>query len=158
MTLPTLSGVGRLTEDPELRFTPNGKAVVKVRLAFNSRRKNPQTDQWEDGDVFFVDGTAWDREAENIAESLAKGHEVFVTGRMKTRQYEKDGQKRFATDLMIDAIGPTLKFATAKVDKNARDNNSGGGRNGGGDPWATAAPTPGGARTGGGNWDEEPPF
>jgi single-strand DNA-binding protein len=153
MTLPTLSGVGRLTEDPELRFTPSGKAVVKVRLAFNSRRKNPQTDQWEDGDVFFVDGTAWDREAENIAESLAKGHEVQVTGRMKTRQYEKDGQKRFAIDLMIDAIGPTLKFATAKVEKNARDNN---GTSGGGSTRTGAAPA--GARTGGGNWDEEPPF
>lgn len=156
MSLPTLSGLGRLTDDPQLRFTPSGKAVVKVRLAFNSRRKNPQTQEWEDGDVFFVDGTAWDREAENIAESLEKGHEVFVTGRMKTRQYEKDGQKRFATDLMIDAIAPSLKFATAKVEKNAREGN-GGGRSAAGDPWA-AAPAPGGARTGGGNWDEEPPF
>lgn len=160
MSLPILTGVGRLTEDPELRFTPSGKAVAKVRLAFNSRKKD-DNGNWVDGDVFFVDGTAWEREAENIAESLTKGTEVMVTGRLKTRSYEKDGQKRFATDLAIEAIGPTLKYATATVEKNQRDGaTSNGSRSSGGDdPWATA--TPAGAAAGGGrsgNFDDEPPF
>lgn len=156
MSLPTLSGVGRLTDDPELRFTPQGKAVCKVRIAFSSRRKNLQTEQWEDGDQYFVDGAVWEQAAENVAESLTRGMEVFVTGRLKQRQYEKDGQKRTAYDLMIDAIGPTLRYATASVKKLQRSGGdgqaapasqssrsaqaSGGGVNYA-DPWATSGPT-----------------
>lgn len=145
MSLPTLTGTGRLTEDPSLRFTPSGKAVAKVRLAFNSRRKNQQTQEWEDGDVFFVDGTAWERDAENIAESLTKGTEVIVSGRLKQRQYEKDGEKRYAIELLIDSIGPSLKFATAAVTKASREG-SGGGSSRSSAPAASA-------------WaDDEPPF
>lgn len=165
MSLPILSGVGRLTEPPELRFTPQGKAVCKLRLAFNSRRKNQQTQEWEDADVYYVDGTVWDQEAEHIAESLDKGHEVFVTGRLKTRKYEtREGEKRTTTELAIDAIGPTLKYATAKVNKMARGSDSGGRSSapaGGSDedPWSVAAPASsgfGGQKQS--SFDDEVPF
>jgi single-strand DNA-binding protein len=166
MSLPILSGVGRLTEAPELRFTSSGKAVCKVRLAFNSRRKNQQTNEWEDADVYYVDGSVWGEEAEHVAESLDRGHEVFVSGRLKTRQYEtREGEKRTATDLAIDAIGPTLKYATAKVQKMARASGSGGRSSaprGGSneDPWASAAPASGfgGRPASSGFGDDNPPF
>ena len=158
MSLPTLSGTARLMDDPELRFAASGTAVCKVRLAFNSRKKNDQTGQWEDADSFFVDGTVFKQEAENIAESLQKGMEVVVTGRLKTRRYEtREGEKRSAVELMVDAIGPTLKYATAKVNKMARSNGGDSRPAQSGnfdDPWATAAP----AGTGGGSFEEEPPF
>lgn len=173
MSLPNLTGVGRLIDAPELRFTPSGKAVCKVRLAFNSRRKNPQTEQWEDADVYFVDGSLWDQEAENVAQSLDKGHEVLVTGRLKTRKYEtKEGEKRSVTELAIDSIAPTMKYATVTVKKLDR---SGGGNNGGGgsqprqqqsggyadDPWGSSAPAaaPAGASAGRqSSFDDQPPF
>ncbi|GAA2346679.1 single-stranded DNA-binding protein [Dactylosporangium salmoneum] len=160
MSLPTLSGVGRLIDAPELRFIPSGKAMCKVRLAFNSRRKNPQTDQWEDADVYYVDGTVWGQEAEAVAESLDKGHEVFVSGRLKTRKYEtREGEKRSVTELDIDAIGPTLKYATVKVTKMQRSggqSTGGTGFGGGGDdPWANSAPA-GGSKPS--SFGDEPPF
>src|SRR5207237_5718091 len=107
MTLPTLSGVGRLTGDAELRFTPSGTAVAKVSLAFNARKKD-ENGNWTDGDVFFVTGTLFNKAAENAAETYTKGVEVVVTGRLKTRQWETDqGEKRSMTELLIDAIGPS---------------------------------------------------
>ncbi len=163
--LPTLTGVGRLTEAPELKFTSSGKAVCKVRLAFNSRRKNPQTQEWEDGDVYYVDGSLWDQEAENVAGSLDKGHEVLVTGRLKTRKYEtQQGEKRSVTELAIDSIAPTMKYATVKVAKMERSGGQQG--SGGGTPSRQAAPAgnSGGysndpwANAGGGFGSDEPPF
>src|SRR4051812_27511987 len=94
MSLPTLSGVARLLEDPQLRFTPSGVAVAKLRLVFNSRKLNQQTQQWEDADSFFVDGVLFKEAAEQAAESYQRQSEVLVQGRLKTRQYEdKDGNK-----------------------------------------------------------------
>lgn len=164
MSIPPIFGTARLIDDPALRFAPSGMAVCTVRLAFNSRRKNQETGAWEDGDTLFVDGTVFKQEAENVAESLARGMEVIVYGRLKTERYEtREGEKRSATKLMIDGIGPSLKFATAKVQKLARSNGgqaSGGNSFGGGhdDPWATSAPAVSGARSGGGFDDEMPPF
>ena len=158
MSLPTITGVARLTDDPELRYGASGVAVCKVRLAFNSRKKD-ESGQWVDADVFFVDGTVFNQEAEHVAESLQRGHEVVVTGRLKTRRYEtKEGEKRSVVELTIDGIGPALKFATATVNKMQRASDgkaaTGGSKD---DPWASAAPGP--ARSGGGgNFDEEPPF
>lgn len=162
MSLPTITGVARLLDDPELRFAASGTAVCKVRLAFNSRKKNDATGQWEDADSFFVDGAVFKQEAENLAESLTRGMEVVVTGRLKTRRYEtKEGEKRSVTELMIDGIGPSLKFATATVNKMSRSGGqSGGSAQGGGggdDPWATAAPA-GNTASGGGFDDDTPPF
>lgn len=160
MSLPTISGTARLIDDPELRFTPGGKAVAKVRLAFNSRKKNQQTNEWEDDKVFFVNGTIWNQEAENVAESLSRGLEVVVTGRLETRSYEtREGEKRSVVELLVDSIGPTLKYATAQVRK--MDRKSQGGSSGGGgnfdDPWSTSAPASAGP-TQGPTFDEEPPF
>ncbi|MFD4788280.1 single-stranded DNA-binding protein [Streptomyces sp. NPDC058459] len=123
--LPTLTGVGRLTADPEMTFTPSGKAVANIALAFNSRRKNPQTNEWEDGDVFFIRGSVWERLAENAVETLAKGMEVLVTGEIRTRSWEKDGQKYERPDLFIRSIAPNLAFAVAKVSKDAASQQNG---------------------------------
>ncbi len=176
MALPILTGVGRLTEPPELKFTSSGKAVCKVRLAFNSRRKNPQTNEWEDGDVYYVDGSLWDQEAENVAESLDKGHEVLVSGRLKTRRYEtQQGEKRSVSELAIDSIAPTMKYATVKVNRMERSGGGGssngtgrqsapparsggsGGDQGGyaDDPWANAGQPAGRQQV---SFDDDPPF
>lgn len=125
MSLPTLTGVGRLTADPEMTFTASGKAVANVSLAFNSRRLNPQTQQWEDGDVFFIRGSVWERVAENVTETLAKGMEVLVTGEIRTRSWEKDGVKHERPDLFIRSIAPNLAFAIAKVSKDAASQQGG---------------------------------
>ncbi|MEU0199164.1 MULTISPECIES: single-stranded DNA-binding protein [unclassified Streptomyces] len=123
MSLPTMTGVGRLVDDPDLRFTTHGKAVATVRLAFNSRRLNQQTQQWEDGDTFWVHGTVWEKLAEHATETLAKGMEVVVTGELRTEQWEKDGQKNSRPALLIRSIGPNLAYATAQVTKaNAQQN------------------------------------
>ncbi|MER7166989.1 single-stranded DNA-binding protein [Micromonospora sp. NPDC000207] len=160
MSLPPIFGTARLLDDPELRFAPSGVAVCRVRLAFNSRRKNQETGQWEDSDTLFVDGTVFKQEAEHVAESLTRGMEVVVYGRLKTERYEtREGEKRSATKLMIDGIGPSLKFATAKVSKMQRSGGGSGQGSGGAsgdDPWSTGSPSP--ARTGGGNFAEDPPF
>ncbi|MEU8682931.1 single-stranded DNA-binding protein [Streptomyces sp. NPDC048611] len=117
MSLPALSGTARLIDDPELRYGASGSAVVKVRLAFNSRKKG-QNGQWVDDATFFVNGKAFGQAAENIAESLQRGMEVVVSGRMKTESWEtKAGEKRSETALLVDSIGPSLRNATAQVSK-----------------------------------------
>lgn len=151
MALASMSGTGRLTADPELRFAPSGTAVATVNLAFNARRLNKDTQEWEDGDVFFVRGTAFKQLAENIAETLAKGVEVHVSGRLKTEQWEdkNGGGKRSATALIIESIGPNLAYATAAVNKVRRDN-AGAPAGSGADPYAQ----PGGDVA----TDDSPPF
>jgi single-strand DNA-binding protein len=147
MSLPTMSGTGRLTAEPELRFTPAGMAVCKLRFAFNSRKKN-DAGEWVDGDVFYIDGTVFKDEAEHVSESLTKGAEVVVTGRIKTRKYtDKDGNPRSINELMVDSVGPSLKYASAKVAKMQRSNG-----NTAEDAWANASPV----KTN--NFDDEPPF
>lgn len=126
--LPNIAQVGRLTADPELRFTPSGKALCAISLAFNSRKKNLQTQEWEDADVFFIRGTAWERLAENCAETLAKGMEVLVIGELRTETWEKDNQKQSRPALLIRSIGPSLAFSVAKVSKDAAS--QGGAQNG----------------------------
>ncbi|MFD5081887.1 single-stranded DNA-binding protein [Kitasatospora sp. NPDC058406] len=121
MSLPTMTGVGRIVADPELRFTPNGHAVARVRLVFQDRRLNPQTQQWEDGDTLWIDGTAWNQLAEHVAETLQQGMEVLVTGEPRTESWDQDGQKRSKVSLTIRSIGPNLAYATAKVQKAQRD-------------------------------------
>lgn len=125
MPLPTISGIARLVADPELRFTPNGKAVASIRLAFNSRRLNQQTQQWEDGDTFWVRGSAWEHLAENVAETLQKGMEVMVSGELKTQSWEKDGVKHQTPELAIRSIGPNLAYAVAQVSKSPREQGGG---------------------------------
>lgn len=125
MSLPSMTIVGRLTADPELRFTSTGKAVVGFTVAASERRKNKQTDEWEDGDKCFTRCTAWEVVAENIAESLLKGVEVVVIGRSYQREYTtNEGEKRTSFELKVDHIAAEVtKFATVKVTKLARDAN-----------------------------------
>lgn len=176
MSLPSLNGVARLIEDPELRFGANGKAIAKVRLAFNSRKKDQASGEWVDSDSFFIDGKAFDQAAENIAGSLTRGMEVVVSGRLRTEKWEsKEGEKRSAPALMIDSIGPSLRFATAAVTKTTGGGQGGygqqnqgqgqqparqaQGQRSAGDPWSQSQ---GGQQGGGwGNGSapaDEPPF
>lgn len=165
MSLPTISGTGRLVDDPELRFTPNGKAVAKVRLAFSDRKKNESTGQWEDGDKVFIEASVWNDEAEHIAESLQRGHEVLVSGKLRQRSYEtREGEKRTVFELVFATIAPTLKYATAKVQKAQRSGGNGGQPTADGDgfndPWQTQGAQP--DRGSGGRQQaaasDEPPF
>ena len=163
MSLPMLNGTARLIEDPQLRYGASGGAVVTVRLAFNSRKKD-QSGQWVDDATCFLDGKAFGASAENIVESVSRGMEVVVSGRLKTESWEKDGEKRSKTVLMVDSIGPSLRFATAKVSKaggsgqgpqqyeETRRQTSAEGRQ---DPWGSGVP---GTAPAAGAWDTEPPF
>jgi single-strand DNA-binding protein len=158
--------IGNLTDDPELRFTPSGAAVAKFRVASTPRYMDRQSGEWKDGEALFLTCNVWRQAAEHAAESLQRGTRVIVSGRLKQRTYEtKEGEKRTVFEVEVDEIGPSLRYATAKVQKMAR---SGGGGSGGGygaagadDPWASAtpaAPAQAGASGGSGNFNDEPPF
>lgn len=147
--------VGNLTDDPELRFTSSGAAVANFTVASTPRFFDKNTNDWKDGDALFLRCSIWRQAAENVAETLTKGARVIVQGRLKQRSYEtREGEKRTVYELDVDEVGPSLKYATAKVAKVTRG--GGGGFGGGGssqpsapaaDPWASAAPA-----------DDEPPF
>jgi single-strand DNA-binding protein len=135
--------VGNLVDDPELRFTPSGAAVANFRIASTPRVMDRQTNEWKDGDALFLSCSVWRQAAENVAESLQKGMRVVVQGRLKQRQYEtREGEKRTVVELDVDEVGPSLKYATAKVTRTTRQG-GGGGYSGGNapadDPWATPA-------------------
>jgi single-strand DNA-binding protein len=158
--------VGNLVDDPELRFTPSGAAVAKFRLASTPRYLDKQTNEWKDGESLFLTCNVWRQAAENCAESLQRGMRVIVQGRLKQRSYEtKEGEKRTVYEVEVDEVGPSLRNATAKVNKTQR---GGGGGFGGGtvdnDPWASASPAPASSGGGGGGgWNapgtsDEPPF
>ncbi len=167
--------VGNLTADPELRFTPSGAAVANFTVASTPRTFDKNSNEWKDGEALFLRCSVWRQAAENVAESLQRGTAVIVQGRLKQRSYEtKEGEKRTVYELDVEEVGPSLKFATAKVTKASRGGGGGGGGGYGGgggnssggasrggsssgpsdDPWASA-PASGG---GGGGWSDEPPF
>ena len=161
--------VGNLVDDPELRFTPSGAAVANFRIASTPRTFDRQTNEWKDGEALFLSCSVWRQAAENVAESLTKGMRVVVQGRLKQRSYEdREGQRRTIVELEVEEVGPSLKYATAKVTRASRG--SGGGSYGGGgeDPWASSAPAGGAAAPAGNNgggdpWaapvgGDEPPF
>jgi single-strand DNA-binding protein len=163
--------VGNLTADPELRFTPSGAAVANFTVASTPRIFDRQSNEWKDGDALFMRCSIWREAAENVAESLTRGSRVVVQGRLKQRSYEtREGEKRTVVELEVDEIGPSLKYATAKVNKASRSGGGGGGFGGGGgggggdrggsrpeqpkdDPWGSAPAS--GSFSGG---DDEPPF
>lgn len=122
--------VGNIVADPELRFTPSGAPVANFRVASTPRRFNSQTNQWEDGEAMFLTCNVWRQAAENVAESLTKGMRVIVNGRLKQRSYQtKEGENRTVFEIEVDEVGPSLKFASAQVNRNPRE---GGGNFGGG--------------------------
>ncbi|MGI8681389.1 MAG: single-stranded DNA-binding protein [Mycobacteriales bacterium] len=153
--------VGNLTNDPELRFTPSGAAVASFTVASTPRFLDKSTNEWKDGDALFLRCSLWRQAAENAAESLQRGARVIVTGRLKQRSFEtKEGEKRTVIEVDVDEIGPSLKYATAKVNKTTRGGGGGGGTGGGGgggfggspadDPWSTPVSV--------GSTSDEPPF
>jgi len=162
--------VGNLVDDPELRFTPSGAAVAKFRIASTPRFLDKQTNEWKDGESLFLTCNVWRQAAENVAESLQRGMRVIVQGRLKQRSYEtKEGEKRTVYEVEVDEVGPSLRSATAKVNKTQRGGGGGGfgGAVADNDPWASAAPaapaSAGSGGGGGGGWNapgtsDEPPF
>ena len=129
----TITVVGNLTADPELRFTPSGAAVANFTVASTPRIFDRQTSEWKDGEALFLRCNIWREAAENVAESLTRGSRVIVTGRLKQRSFEtREGEKRTVFEVEVDEIGPSLKYATAKVNKASRSGGGGGGFGGGG--------------------------
>ena len=165
----TITIVGNLTADPELRFIPSGAAVANFTVASTPRTYDRQSGEWKDGEALFLRCNVWREAAENVAESLTRGSRVIVTGRLKQRSFEtREGEKRTVVEVEVDEIGPSLRYATAKVNKANRTGGGGGGFGGGGgarqeappaagapgdDPWGSA---PASGSFGGG--DDEPPF
>lgn len=163
MSLPNLSGTGRLTADPEIRYSGSGKAVATLSLAFNARKRD-DSGNWVDGDTFYIRGTAFGRLAENAAESFRKGHEVVVSGRLKTDQWDdkNGGGKRSAPSLLLDSVGGSCGLDTVTVNRAERSGGFGDRRptgtdqiqtSGADDPWG-AQP----ANVGATQDDSEPPF
>ncbi|GAA1257649.1 single-stranded DNA-binding protein [Sphaerisporangium rubeum] len=149
----TLTIVGNLVDDPELRFTPSGQAVARFRIASTPRFMDRQTNEWKDGESLFLTCNVWRQAAENVAESLQRGMRVIVQGRLRQRSYEtKEGEKRTVYEVEVDEVGPSLRNATCKVNKTSRQGGGGGGGGFGGsdDPWASATPAPSGGGFGGG--------
>ncbi|WP_151529719.1 MULTISPECIES: single-stranded DNA-binding protein [Corynebacterium] len=124
--------VGNLVADPELRFTPSGAAVANFRVASTPRRYNSQTGQWEDGEALFLQCNVWRQAAENVAESLTKGMRVIVNGRLRQRTFDtREGERRTVFEVEVDEVGPSLKYATASVNRVQRGQGGQGGQGGG---------------------------
>ncbi|MEV2221532.1 MULTISPECIES: single-stranded DNA-binding protein [Nocardia] len=169
--------IGNLTADPELRFTPAGAAVANFTVASTPRVFDRNSNEWKDGEALFLRCNIWREAAENVAESLTRGARVIVSGRLKQRSYEtREGEKRTVVELEVDEVGPSLRYATAKVAKASRGGGGGGGFGSGGgggnfapagggggsrsggaddDPWGSA---PAAGSFGGSRVDDEPPF
>ncbi|MEV8145970.1 single-stranded DNA-binding protein [Specibacter sp. NPDC078709] len=129
----TITVIGNLTSDPELRFTPSGSAVANFTIASTPRTFDRQSNEWKDGETLFLRASIWREAAENVAESLTKGMRVLVQGRLKSRTYDtKEGEKRTVMELEVDEIGPSLRYANAKVNRTQRSGAQGGGNFGGG--------------------------
>lgn len=126
--------IGNLVADPELRFTPAGAAVANFRVASTPRRFNSQTNQWEDGEAMFLTCNVWRQAAENVAETLTKGMRIIVTGRLKQRSFQtREGENRTVFEIDVDEVGPSLRYATAQVNRNPREGGGNfGGQQGGG--------------------------
>jgi single-strand DNA-binding protein len=156
--------VGNLVDDPELRFTPAGQPVARFRIASTPRFMDRTTNEWKDGDSLFLTCNVWRQAAENVAESLQRGMRVIVSGRLRQRTYEtKEGEKRTVYEVEVDDVGPSLRNASAKVNRANRSGGQGGGQGGGSgysgqgssggskadaDPWASDS----------GAYSDEPPF
>jgi single-strand DNA-binding protein len=170
----TITIVGNLVGDPELRYTPTGQAVANFRVASTPRFMDRTTNEWKDGDSLFLSCNVWRQAAENVAESLQRGMRVIVQGRLRQRSYEtKEGEKRTVYEVEVDEVGPSLRNASAKVTKSQRSSGGfgggggaagqggQGGYGGGGggrpaeDPWASDSR---GGSAGEGGYTDEPPF
>jgi single-strand DNA-binding protein len=162
----TITIIGNLVGDPELRYTPTGQAVATFRVASTPRYMDRATNEWKDGDSLFLSCNVWRQAAENVAESLTRGMRVIVSGRLRQRSYEtKEGEKRTVYEVEVDEVGPSLRNASAKVTKSTRSGGGNFGGQGGGqsgygggagprpsdDPWAADPSSDNG-------FSDEPPF
>ncbi len=150
----TVTLTGRLTRDPELKYSANGKPVARFSVVTSRRVKDQQTGEWRDDSVSFWDCVAFGQQAENVAESLVKGTAVIVTGRAAQQTWEtREGEKRRSIEVVADEVAPSLRWASAKISKAERSRpaeaSTAGGRPGGDDPWAAGGP---------GGYSDEPPF
>jgi single-strand DNA-binding protein len=144
----TLTIVGNLTGDPELRFTPSGAAVCNFTVAATPRVYDKQANEYRDGEPLFMRCNVWRQQAENVAEALARGHRVMVTGKLKQRSFEtRDGDKRTVIELEADEVCASLKFTTVKVTRTTRQSEQVRPTSAADDPWNTSTGT-----------DDEPPF
>jgi single-strand DNA-binding protein len=156
--------IGNLTADPELRFTPSGAAVANFTVASTPRTFDRQTGEWKDGEALFLRCNIWRQAAENTAESLTRGMRVIVSGRLRQRSFEtREGEKRTVMEMEVDEVGPSLRYATAKVNRVTRQGSGSGGYGSSGgaadDPWSSAPQAgPAGSGNGAGGYDDEPPF
>jgi single-strand DNA-binding protein len=142
---------GNLVDDPELRFTPAGQPVARFRVASTPRFRDNSTGEWKDGDSLFLTCNVWRQAAENVAESLTRGMRVIVSGRLRQRSYEtKEGEKRTVYEVEVDDVGPSLRNASAKVNKIARSGSGDGGGFGGGQRSSGGPGGSGGGRPSGG--------
>ncbi|WP_433196831.1 single-stranded DNA-binding protein [Nocardia sp. CA-107356] len=149
--------IGNLTADPELRFTPAGAAVANFTVASTPRVFDRNSNEWKDGEALFLRCNIWREAAENVAESLTRGARVIVSGRLKQRSYEtREGEKRTVVELEVDEVGPSLRYATAKVAKASRGGGGGGGFGSGGSGGGNFAPAGGGGGSRSGGADEDP--
>ena len=141
--------VGNLTSDPELRYTQNGLAVANFTIASTPRSFDRASNEWKDGEALFLRCNIWREAAENVAESLTRGARVIVSGRLKQRSFEtREGEKRTVVELEVDEIGPSLRYATAAITKQARSTDSSGGD----------AAALGSSTASAGGYEEEVPF
>lgn len=151
----TLTVVGNLTADPELRFTPAGLAVANFTVASTPRTFDRQANEWKDGEPLFMRCSIWREAAENAAESLTRGMRVIATGRLRSRTFEtKEGEKRTVVELELDEIGPSLRYASARVAKAERGAPGSGDDRRTSDPWATNGPQNAAPQSPAGGWDE----
>ncbi|MDR1999353.1 MAG: single-stranded DNA-binding protein [Frankiaceae bacterium] len=145
--------IGNLTADPELRFTPSGAAVASFTVASTPRLFDRQTNEWKDGEALFLRCSIWRQAAENAAESLTRGMRVIVQGRLQQRSYEtREGEKRTVVEMQVDEVGPSLRYATAKVNRTQRGSGGGGFGSGGGGDFGGGGNYGGGGGGGGGNY------
>jgi single-strand DNA-binding protein len=155
----TITIVGNLTRDPEVAFTPSGVAYARFTVASTPRRYDPNANEWTDGDALFLRCTAWRQLAENIGETLTKGARVVVYGRLKLNTWQTDdGETRSSIELDVEEVGPSLRYATAKVAKMTRSRDARPAPSDTNDPWASKTPAGAGAARSGGGFDAEPPF
>jgi single-strand DNA-binding protein len=157
----TITVIGNLVADPDLRFTPSGAAVANFTVASTPRTFDRQSQEWKDGDTLFLRCSVWRDAAENVTESLVRGTRVIVTGRLRQRSYEtKEGEKRTVVELEVDEIGPSLRYAQARVNRTTRSSADSSPRRSPGrevdDPWST--PASAGAGFGGDYGFGDPPF
>jgi single-strand DNA-binding protein len=148
--LPQVTLEGTLVGDPELRFTPKGIAVAKFRVACNERRFDKETNAWKEAGTTFLTGSCWRTLAENVCESLRQGDRIVAVGTLSQRGWEtKEGEKRTSYEFDVESVGPSLRFASAKIIRAERSSKPDEQRPPADDPWATA-PT--------GDATTDPPF